>query len=385
MKKELYGYFDYAAATPMFDEAAAAMQPFFSNHFYNASAIYLKAKANRNVIEESRHKIAKAIGAKPTEIVFTAGGTEANNLAIHGIMNNFRDCHVVTSAIEHDSVLDPATTYNHSVIPVDKEGFVMLESLKNAITPKTVLLSVMYANNEIGSIQSLQEIAAIIHEERRKRIDSGNTYPLFFHTDACQATNYLDMQVSRLGIDLLSINAGKIYGPKQCGALYIKTGVALKPLLLGGGQEWNLRSGTENIANIVAFAVACEKVRSDYQEEADRIIELREQLIERLSANIPTMKLNGPLKKRRLANNVHVTIPGIDNERLLMELDETGFMIASGSACNASSDEPSHVLKAIGLSDDDARSSIRITLGRYTTVKSIDELADTIIRNIPKS
>ena len=385
MKKDLYGYFDYAAATPMFDEAVAAMQPFLTSNFYNASAIYLKAKSNRNAIEDSRKKVAKGIGAKPTEIIFTAGGTEANNLAIHGVMSNFKDAHVVASAIEHVSVLDPIACYDHSIVPVDGNGFVSLDSLKKLVTPKTVLISIMYANNEIGSIQSVHEIAAFVRNERKMRSESGNEYPLFFHTDACQATNYLDMQIARIGADLLTINAGKIYGPKQCGALYAKTGVALKPILQGGGQEWNLRSGTENIANIIAFGLACEKVRADYQDEAERITELRDLLIEKLITAIPGLKLNGPREKRRLVNNVHVTIPGIDNERLLMELDEEGFMIASGSACNASSDEPSHVLRAIGLNDEEARSSIRITIGRYSTLEAVDELVKAIARNIPKN
>jgi len=384
INKALYGYFDYAAATPMLPAAAEAMRPYLNDNFYNASALYLSAKKNRSIIEGVRHEIAKGLGAKPLEIVFTAGGTEANNLAIHGIMQKFPDAHMIASAIEHDSVLSPASKYDHSIVQVDKNGFVSLEAIKKAVKSSTVLISVMYANNEIGTIEPIHEISKYIEEQRKIRKQNGNTYPLYLHTDACQATNYLDLQVSRLGVDLLSINAGKMYGPKQCGALFIKTGIALMPLLQGGGQEWNLRSGTENISAIVAFGVSWKEVRGNYQKEADRVTQLRNTLVHDLLQRIPGCSLNGPKEKKRIANNVHITIKDIDNERLLMELDELGFMVASGSACNASNDEPSHVLKAIGLNDEQARSSIRITLGKYTESKAIHALVDNILQNIPK-
>ena len=384
MNRKLYGYFDYAAATPMLPKAVEAMIPYLSEEFFNASALYLSAKKNKHTIEAVRQKIAKGIGAKPLEVIFTAGGTEANNLAIHGVMQKFPDGHMITSAIEHDSVLAPAQKYNHSIIQVDSNGFVSVEAIRKIIKPTTVLISVMYANNEIGTIQPIYEISRFVEEMRKKRKEEGNNYPLYFHTDACQATNYLDLQVSRLGVDLLSINAGKMYGPKQCGALFVKTGVTISPLLLGGGQESNLRSGTENISAIVAFGVSWDEVRSNYQQEADRVTQLRNKLIDELLQRIPECSLNGPKEKKRIANNVHITINGTDNERLLMELDELGFMVASGSACNASNDEPSHVLKAIGLNDEQARSSIRITIGKYTEYKAIQELVDSIIQNIPK-
>jgi len=360
------------------------MNPYLSDKFFNASALYLSAKKNRHTIDVVRHDIAKGIGAKPLEVVFTAGGTEANNLAIHGVMDKYPDAHIAVSAIEHDSVLIPAQKYDHSIIQVDTNGFVSLDAIKRAVKPTTVLISVMYANNEIGTIQPIHEISKYIAEQRKIRKERGNSYPLYFHTDACQATNYLDLQVSRLGVDLLSINAGKMYGPKQCGALFVKTGVTISPLLLGGGQEWNLRSGTENLAAIVAFGVCWEEARSNYQKEKERITKIRNDLIYDLLLRVPGVSLNGPKEKKRIANNVHVSIEGIDNERLLMELDEAGFMVASGSACNASNDQASHVLRAIGLTDEQARTSIRITLGKFTDPRAAEVLVDNILRNIPK-
>jgi cysteine desulfurase len=377
---DIENYFDYAAATPMLPEVVTAMQPYFSEQFYNPSALYIGARTNRLALDEARHTIAKGLGARPTEIIFTAGGTEANNMALHGILSQFSDAHFITSAIEHDSILQPATQYNTTYVGVNDKGIIDVTQLTKAITDTTVLVSVMLVNNEVGAIQPLHDIVEVVNTVRKQRQVSGNTMPLYIHTDACQATNYLDIQVARLGVDLLTLNAGKLYGPKQCGALFVRAGIVLTPLIHGGGQEWNLRSGTENLANIVGFATAWKRIRGTVKEETKRVTELRDALIQGLTSQRPDCVINGPHGNRRIANNVHVTFPGKDNERILMELDEAGVQVATGSACSASNDEPSHVLKAMGLSDEAAQSSIRITLGRYTTEQSIENLLQLLAK-----
>lgn len=378
-------YFDYAAATPLLPEATAAMQPFFADNFYNPSALYLAARANQQQLHHFRQIIASGLGARPTEIIFTAGGTEANNLAIHGVLRANPEAHIVSTTIEHDSILEPVKHYKHTLVAVNDKGLVDEQAIITAITDETVLVSVMYANNEIGSIQPIREIAQQLIQIRKKREQTGNRTPLYFHTDACQAGNYLDMQVSRLGVDLLTINAGKMYGPKQTGALYVRAGIVLEPLIAGGGQEWNARSGTENLANISGFATAWQIIRSAYHDEARRVSQLRDECIANLKNAVPEVIINGPIGSKRLANNIHMTIPTKDNERLLMELDESGFQVATGSACSASNDEPSHILKAIGISDEQARSSIRITLGRYSNESAVQELVKTIAKKVALS
>jgi cysteine desulfurase len=371
---KIANYFDYAAATPLLLGAQKAMEPYFSSEFYNPSALYLKARQNRLALESARSTIAQGLGAKPLEVIFTAGGTEANNLAIRGVLANHPQAKVLVSAIEHESVLAPANPYDCQQLPVDDKGIVKIDDLKKALTDEVVLISVMYANNEIGAIQPIREISQIIKLANKSRQNRG-VKPLLFHSDACQAVNYLDMQVDKLGVDLMTINAGKIYGPKQCGALYVRSGLVLQPLILGGGQEQGWRSGTQNLANIVGFAKAWQIIRQDYQKEAKRLGELCDKFIADTKEHIPEVVINGPVGHSRLANNISLSVKGVDNERLVMMLDELGFQVATGSACSAASDEPSHVLRALGKTDDESRSTIRITLGRYTTTKSLNDLA----------
>lgn len=370
-------YFDYAAATPMSDKVLGVIKPYFQNLFYNPSAVYLDAQNVSSKISEARNDVAKILGVKASEIIFTAGGTESDNLAIQGVMSAFPGANCVISAVEHDAVTGPAKQFDHKIAPVDKSGLVNLPELENSIDENTVLVSVMYVNNEIGTIQPISEIARLISKIRSKRTKSGNSLPLYLHTDACQAANYLKLLVNSLGVDLMTLNGGKIYGPKQSGVLYIKTGVKLSPQILGGGQERGLRSGTENVPSIIGFAAALNEAQSMRESEFKRLSALRDQLIAQLEAKIKGVVINGT-KTQRVANNIHITIPGQDNERLMMALDEAGIMVATGSACSASADEPSHVLMAIGLKHKDARSSIRITLGRQTNEKSIKTLAQTL-------
>lgn len=363
-------YLDNAAATPMDKTVFAAMQPYWSQHFYNPSATYLNAKAVARDIEAARSSVAKNLGIRPAEIIFTAGGSEANNLAIAGVMNSFPDKHAIVSAVEHDSVLRPANEYNVTLLPVMPDGRVDLTKLQALIRDDTVLISVMYVNNEIGTVMPLKKIAKIIGAARKDRHDRGIDLPIFFHTDACQASLYLDLHVDRLGVDMMTLNGGKMYGPKQSGVLYVKTGTSVEPIIRGGGQEWGKRSGTENVPGIIGFTTALQNAVSNQQKHNDLLFKLQKMFIDQLTEAIPNAIINGS-KKYRTPNNVHVTFPGCDNERLMMELDEAGIMCAVGSACSASNDEPSHVLRAIGLSDHDAQSSLRFTFGKHTTEDQI--------------
>lgn len=379
MPKQIY--LDYAAATPLDAQVFAAMKPYLTDKFYNPSATYLAAKAVKSDIEKARAKIASVLGARPSEIIFTAGGTEANNLAIAGIMNNFPNGNLVISAVEHESLINPAAMFRLKFARVNKKGLLDIDNLVKTIDDNTVLVSVMYANNEIGTIQPIREVAKTVQSIRESRRKKGINTPLYLHTDACQAAAYLDLQVSRLGVDLMTINGGKIYGPKQSGALFIKTGVKIEPIIRGGGQEKGLRSGTENVASIVGLAEALSLVQARRILESKRLSKLQTAFYDQIKDQIPSAIINGDLK-HRLPSNVHITIPGQDNELLMMKLDEQGIICAVGSACSASNEEPSHVLKAIGLSDEQAQSSLRFTMGLSTTASDIKRTVNSLAKLI---
>lgn len=362
----------------MDDRVHAAMQPYLSAQFYNPSATYLAAQSVAKALQQARSDVAQTLGARPPEIIFTAGGTEANNLAIHGVMRQYPAANIVVSAIEHESVLAPAGRYDCRVAPVDKHGIVDVARLAELIDDQTALVSVMYANNEVGTIQPIRELAQLIKQKRAERTGD---IPLVFHTDAAQAANYLDLQVARLGVDLLTLNGGKMYGAKQSGVLYVRAGIQLQPLVDGGGQERGYRSGTENVAAAIGFAAALTMAQAQRHTETKRLQTLQHQFINGIHAEVPTARLNGHATKR-LPNNVHLTFPDIDNERLLMQLDEYGIMAAAGSACSASSEQPSHVLAALGMSDQDAQSSLRFSMGRQTTESDIAAAIAAIARFI---
>jgi cysteine desulfurase len=365
-------YLDHAAATPLDERVLAKMLPYMSQQFYNPSALYQAARDTRKTVEAARAQVASQLGARPSEIVFTAGGTESDNLAIHGVMQKYPDANVIVSAIEHDAVLAAAGPYEHHVASVHADGMIDIAALKAEINDQTVLISIMYANNEIGTIEPIAKLSRMIQEIRDQRRQQHNSLPLYLHSDACQAAGYLDLQVSRLGVDLLTINGGKIYGPKQSGALYVKGGLILEPLIRGGGQERGLRSGTENVAGCVGLAEALTIVQAERHDETKRLQALQRRFLQAIADRIPQAIVQGS-KKQRLPNNVHLTIPGTDNERLLIQLDEAGIQAAAGSACSASSETPSHVLRAVGLTDDEARASLRFTMGRSTTDQDIDQ------------
>lgn len=367
-----YIYLDYAAATPLDSEVLASMQPYWQKEFYNPSAAYLAGRSAHKDLEAARAVVAGVIGSKPAEIIFTAGATEANNLVIQGVMGKFPKNEVLVSAIEHESVLQPARKYKCTHIPVDKHGVVKQESLKRLVNDSTVLVSVMLVNNEIGSIQPVKEIAAFLQQIRKQRSEKGIKLPIYLHTDAAQAPSYLDIHTARLGIELMSINGGKIYGPKQSGALYIRAGTELAPLILGGGQENGVRSGTENVAGDVGLACALKKAAMQRQSESERLRGLRQLFISGLQTSIPSVIVNGSAK-HSTPHIVSAIFPNFDNERLMMELDEAGIQAAVGSACSASSAEPSHVLKAIGLDKGSTQSTLRFSFGRHTTKGDIIE------------
>jgi cysteine desulfurase len=370
-------YFDYAAATPLDPIVAKAMNAFYAEKFYNPSALYVGAREVKQALEEARAKVAQIIGARPSEVTFTAGGTESANLAIRGVAGAYPDGEILVSAVEHDAVLQPAHACNGNIIEVDNYGRVKLDDLRQKITDKTVLISVMYANNEVGTEQPVAEISKIVEDVRGQRRLSGNDMPLFFHTDACQASQYLDVNVARLGVDLMTLNGGKLFGPKQSGILYHRTGVLLLPQITGGGQELGLRSGTENVANCVGFTIALELAVLNRQEVTKKVREQTTVLRERLKKEFPEIIFNGH-SKVCLPNTIHVTFIGKDNERMLFSLDDQGVFAAAGSACSASNEEASHVLLAMGISEADSRASLRFTLGKYTTQEDINRLVEAL-------
>lgn len=367
-------YLDHAATTPVRPEVVEAMLPYFTDNFGNASSVYSWGRSARQALEQAREQVAEALGASADEIVFTSGGSEAGNLAIKGIALNYqnRGKHIITSAIEHPAVLDAVEWlkkqgFEITILPVDDEGLVSLEQLKKALRPDTILVSIMHANNEVGTIQPIANIGAIVRE-----------HGAFFHTDAVQTVGVLDIQVEKLNVDLLSLSAHKLYGPKGVGALYVRKGVRLAPMIHGGVQEKRRRAGTENVAGVVGLAKALELAQAEQEEENARQIKLRDKLLAGLQT-IPHTKINGSLEQR-LPNNVNVSFHFIEGESLLLNLDLRGIAASSGSACTSGSLDPSHVLLAMGLTHEIAHGSLRLTLGRENTEADVD----AVLKELPE-
>ncbi len=355
-------YFDYAAATPLSPAAFSAMEPYFSEKFYNPSSPYAPAVAVRHDYEAAKHKLAVVVGAKTDDLIMTAGATESINLA----MTAATDGHVVTSAIEHHAVLHAAAQYENTVVPVGRNGMVDPSDIQHAITPKTRLVSIALANNEIGTIQPLRDIATVVEQERRRRLEDGDTTPIWLHSDASQGIGQIDVNVARLGVDMITVNAAKCYGPKQVALLWRTSQIELTPLVYGGGQEMNLRSGTENVAGTIGFAAALDEAHTKRKSESRRLAELRDTLEATLISGCKELIVTIPGKKR-LPGSLHVSIPGLDAERLVFLLETQGVLVATGSACAANSNTRSHVLEAIGLLPQEADGSLRLTLGRQTS------------------
>ena len=379
-------YLDHASTTYIRDEVYEAMKPYLTNNFGNPSSIYTIAQQSRIAIDHSREKIAKILNCRPSEIIFTSGGTESDNSSIYSTaiaqMNIGK--HIITSSIEHHAVLNACEfleenfDFTVSYLPVNNQGIINLESLKSQLTPKTSLVSIMLANNEIGTIQPIHEITKIIRD-----YSENNNTSIMIHTDAVQAPGYINLNVKDLDVDLLSLSSHKFYGPKGCGILYVKRGTPFTPITVGGNQERQRRAGTENVSGIVGTAKALELAELERDEITKKTIKLRDKLISGIFNNIENVTLNGH-PTQRLANNAHFSFQDIEGESILLSLDLEGIAASSGSACTSASLEPSHVLKSIGLTDEIAQSSVRMTLGKNTTEKEIDLVLETLPKIIAR-
>jgi cysteine desulfurase len=373
-------YLDNAATTRVDDKVAEVMQKYLVENYGNPSSLHFKGQEAKRGLDEAREIIAKAIGAKFKEIIFTSSGTEANNWAIKGLFwQNSKEKtgknHFITTKIEHDCVLNACKWIESqggkvTYLNVDSEGFVDLEKLENAITDKTILVSVIHGNNEIGTIQDLKKIAEICHRKGT-----------LIHTDACQSFTKTDLNVKKMNLDLVTLNAHKIHGPKGVGALYIREGIKITPLLHGGGQEFQLRSSTENVAGIVGFGKAVKQVGFGY---CRNLTKMRDYFIERVRKEIPNVSLNGSEGDKRLCNNINLCFSNIEGEAIGSFLDVEGISISTGSACSSKSLDPSHVLLSLGKTPLEANSSVRISISKYTTKEELDYAFEKLKNTVEK-
>ena len=389
MKKKIY--LDYAATTPIDAKVVKAMAPYLKGAFGNPSSAHWFGQQTRVAIEKARGTVASFLNARPQEIVFTSGATEANNLAIQGLVRSralenkkarlSQKLHIVTSQIEHESVLSPCEVLEQegiaevTYVPVDKEGLVRVEDVKSAVKKNTALVSIMYANSEIGTVQPIQEIGEMLQKLKVKN----QKLEVVFHTDAVQAAQFLPCDVRELGVDMLTLSSHKLYGPKGAGALYIKEGVSLAPALYGGGQEQGMRSGTENTAAIVGMGAAIEEIQNPkHTIQAIKIRQFRDQLLRGILKNVKNAELTGSAKNR-LPNNIHIRVQGVEGRDMVIALDQKGIAVSSGSACSEKNQEPSHVLLALGYSLKEASSGVRMTLGKNTTKDEIQKVIQAFI------
>lgn len=373
-------YLDHAGTTAMDPQVLEAMLPYFSQLYGNPSSIHTVGQEARHALDTARERVAKVLHCRTNEVVFTSGGTEADNAAIHGAATALQETgnHIITSSVEHHAVLHPCQYLENmgfevTYLPVDDYGMVSPESVYNAITDRTTLVTVMYGNNEIGSINPISDISAAV---KRRADELERT--IVMHTDAVQAAGFLDLNVRTLGVDMLSLSGHKFYGPKGSGVLFVRRGTPFLPLILGGGQERERRSGTENIAAIVGLSVALEMADSAREESSAHCARLRDLIIERVLAEIPGTRLNGH-PTLRLPNNVNFSFEGVEGEPILLGLDMSGIAASSGSACSSGSLEPSHVLLALGQTAELARGSLRITLGKENTEAEVDYLLKVLV------
>ncbi len=372
-------YLDHAATTPLDPNVLQAMLPYFTERFGNPSSLYTLAQRSRMAMDDARDRVARVLGCRPSEIIFTSGGTESDNTALRGAALALRQSgnHIITTSIEHHAVLHAChwlegLGFQITYLPVDSQGLVDVDGLVEAITGQTIVVSVMLANNEIGVVQPLAEIAQRVREKAQQLRRS-----IVVHTDAVQAPGLMDVNVDRLGVDLLSLSAHKFYGPKGVGILYLRRGTPFDPQHLGGGQERQRRAGTENVPGIVGAALALALAEADREETAQRTLRLRDKLIAGIQERALGARLNGH-PTQRLANNVNFSFAGVEAEPVLLGLDMEGIAASSGSACTSASLEPSHVLLALGLTADQARSSLRLTLGKGNTEEEVDHVLSVL-------
>ncbi|MFQ5476517.1 MAG: cysteine desulfurase family protein [Nitrosopumilus sp.] len=364
-------YLDNAASTQIHKDVLDSMLPYLKEQYGNPSSIHRYGRLAHKAIEKARKQIASLINAESSEILITSGGTESNNTALRGISMKNLSSQIITSSIEHDAILEPCKKleqdgFDVDYLSVDQFGMVKSSILKNHISGKTNLVSIMFGNNEVGTIQPISELSKICNENN-----------ILFHTDAIQAAGKIPIDVKELGIDLMSISSHKIYGPKGVGALYIKNGIDIDPVILGGGQENGLRSGTENVANIIGFGKACEIARSNLQENISHTKKLRDTLIQNVLNEIPEVTLNGH-PTSRLPNNAHFTFLGVNGEDLIIKLDEYGIAASTGSACSVNTQKASHVLQAMGFSLEQITGSLRLTIGIFNDQKEIEQTVDVL-------
>ena len=372
-------YLDHAATTPVDEAVTRAMVAVLENGYGNPSSVHAPGREARQRVGEAREKVAQLLGARPEEIVFTSGGTEADNLALVGVVRACRERgdHIVTTQVEHHAVLETcraleAEGFRTTYVPVDSHGMVDPQAVAEALTPRTVLVSVMMANNEVGTLQPVARIADLVRPRG-----------VYLHTDAVQAVGQVPVAVEELGVDLLSLSAHKMYGPKGVGALYVRRGVPLSPLLHGGGQERGRRSGTENVPGIVGLGKAAQLAHSEQPERQRGLTALRERLIRGLAARVPEAILNGH-PTQRLPSNVSISFPGVTGEALVVDLDLKGVAISAGAACAAGTVEPSHVLRAMGLSESVAAGTVRLSLGRANTPEEVDQVLDILTETVER-
>jgi cysteine desulfurase len=364
-------YLDNAASTIIHKEVLKEMLPYFEEQFGNPSSIHKFGRTAHRGIQNARKQIANLINAEPNEIVLTSGGTESNNMALFGIAHQNKGKHIITSSIEHEAILEPCRKlekegFKVTYLPVDNKGLVNPKDLKDAISSETCLVSIMFANNEVGTIQPIKEISRICNENN-----------IFFHTDAVQAIGKTHIDVKELDLDLMSISSHKINGPKGVGALYVKKGVSIDPIIFGGGQEAGLRSGTENVANIVGFGTACYLAKENFEKNTTHLRKLRDLLISQILHEIPNVTLNGH-PTMRIPNNAHFTFLGVNGEDLIIKLDENGVAASTGSACSVRIQKASHVLKAMGFSHEQITGSLRLTVGIYNTTMEIEKTMEIL-------
>ncbi len=370
---------DHSATTPVAPEVMEAMLPYFSEKFGNASSLHSFGLEAKEALEESREKVAGLLGAKPEEIIFTSGGTESDNLALKGIARKNRQLgkHIITTQVEHPAILETCRKlekegFEVTYLPVTNEGLVDIASLESAIRSDTILISVMHANNEVGTIQPLEEMGRLAAEK-----------DIYFHTDAVQSVGKIPVDVNSLGVDLLSLSAHKLYGPKGVGALYIRKGTRLESIIQGGGHERGLRSGTENIAGIVGLARAAELSSQEMDSVAGRLTELRDRLAKMVLDSVKDAWINGTMKMR-LPGNLNFGFKYVEGESLLLFLDSLGINVSTGSACSSHKLEPSHVLLSLGLKPEECHGSLRITLGRSNTMEEVEYVASGIARAVER-
>ena len=367
-------YLDNAASTAVHPEVVKEMMPYFDTQYGNPSSIHQFGRKAKNAIEKARKQVATLIGAEPNEILFTSGGTESNNTILDGMLNPSGEPdpeHIITSSIEHEAVLQPCKEFENvgikiTYLPVDEHGIVNPDDITNSINEQTVMVSIMFANNEVGTIQPIKEISEICKK-----------YQIPLHTDAVQAVGKIPINVKDLGVDALSISSHKINGPKGIGALFIKKGLMVTPQILGGGQENGMRSGTENVASIVGFGKACEIAKERLNRNISHFQTLHSSILSKITKEISHVKLNGHPEKR-IFNNVHLTFMGVNGEDLIIKLDEYGIAASTGSACSVHTQKASHVLKAMGFNHEQITGSLRISFGYMNTLDEIDQTVEVL-------